>query len=68
MSIDKNNILDYKATKILALVHSDLAGLIQPLAKEGYRYVLNFINDYSGLIMLYFLKHILTLCLLQQNI
>ena len=44
------------ATKILALVHSDLAGLIQPLAKDGYKYVINFI-DYSGLTMLYFSKH-----------
>ena len=30
MSIDKNKILDCKATNILALVHSDLAGPIQP--------------------------------------
>ena len=35
---------------------SDL-GPIQPLAKDGYRYVLNLIDDYSGLTMLYFLKH-----------
>ena len=57
MSNDRNKTLDCKATKILALVHSDLVGHIQPLGKEGYRYVLNFIDDYSGLIMLYFLKH-----------
>ena len=25
--------------------------------KHGYKYVLNFIDDYSGLTMLYFLKH-----------
>ena len=42
MSNDKNKTLDCKATKILALVHSDLAGAIQPLAKDGYKYVLNF--------------------------
>ena len=35
----------------------DLAGLIQPLAKYGYKYGNNFIDDYSGLTMLYFLKH-----------
>ena len=57
MSNDRNNPLDCKATKILALVHSDLAGPIQPLAKDGDTYVLNFIDDYSGLKMLYFLKH-----------
>ena len=49
--------LDCKATKILTLVYSDLAGPIQPLAKDGYKYVLNFIDDYSGLTILYFLKH-----------
>ena len=56
MSKDRNKTLDCKATKILALVHSDLAGPIQPLAKDGYKYVINFIDDYSGLTMLYFLK------------
>ena len=57
MSNDRNKTLDSKATKILALVHSDLAGPIQPLAKDGYKYVLNFIDNYSSLTMLYFLKH-----------
>ena len=60
ISNDRNKTLNCKATKILALVHSDLAGLIQPLAKDSYKYVFNFINDYSGLTMLYWL--------LQQNI
>ena len=54
---DRNKILDCKATKILALVHNDLAGPIQPLAKDGYKYVLDFIDDYFSLTMLYFLKH-----------
>ena len=54
MSNDRNTTLDYKATKIRALVHSDLAGPIQPLAKNGYKYVINFIDDYSGLTMLFF--------------
>ena len=57
MSNDRNKTLDCKVTKILALVHSDLAGPIQSLAKDGYRYVLNFIDDYSGLTMLYFFNH-----------
>ena len=54
---DRNKTLDCKATKILALVHNDLASPIQPLAKDGYKYVLYFIGDYSSLTMLYFLKH-----------
>ena len=57
MSNDRNKTLDCKATKILALVHNDLGGPIQPLAKDGYKYVINFIDDYSGLTMLYLLKH-----------
>ena len=57
VSNDKNKTLDSKATKILTLFHSDLAGPIQPLAKGGYKYVINFIDDYSALTMLYFLKH-----------
>ena len=56
MSYDRNKTLDSKATKILTLEHSDLAGLVQPLAKEGYKYVINSIDDYSGS-MLYFSKH-----------
>ena len=56
MSNERRKTLDRKAIKILALVHSDLAGPIQPFAKDGYKYVLNFIDDYSGLIMLHFLK------------
>ena len=57
MSNDRNKTLDCKATKILALVYCDLVGPIQPLAKNGYKYVINFIDNYSGLTMLYFLKH-----------
>ena len=57
MSNDRNMILNRKATKILTLVHSDLAGPIQPFAKDGYKYVLKFIDDDSFLSMLYFLKH-----------
>ena len=58
MSKHRSTILDCKATKILALVHSDLAGPIQLFAKDGYKYVFNFCcDDYSGLTMLYFLKH-----------
>ena len=42
MSNDRNKTLHCKATKIFAVVHSDLAGPIQPLAKDGYKYVLNY--------------------------
>ena len=57
MSNNRNKILGCKATKILALVRNDLTVPIQPLAKDGYKYVINFIDNYPGLTMLYFLKH-----------
>ena len=46
MSNDRNKTLDCKAIKILAIVHSDLAGPIKQLAKDGYKYVISFIDDY----------------------
>ena len=55
MSNDRNKTLDSKATKILVLVPTDFAGPIQPFANDGYRYVINFIDDYSDLTILYFL-------------
>ena len=48
---------DKRAENVLDLVHCDLAGPIEPMTKEGYRYVLLFVDDYSGMQMAYFLKH-----------
>ena len=42
----------------LELVHCDLAGSIDPVAKDSFRYALGFVDDFSGLIMTYFLKDI----------
>ena len=56
MSNDRNKTFDCKATKILALVPSGLAGPIQSFSKEGYKCVINFIDYYCGFTMLYFLK------------
>ena len=47
---------DARATCPLELVHCDLAGPVDPVAKEGFRYTLSFVDDYSGVIMVYFLK------------
>lgn len=52
----RNREPDKKANAILELVHCDLAGPIDPVAKDGFRYALGFIDDYSGIIMVYFLK------------
>ena len=52
----RNREPDRRATEPLALVHSDLAGPIAPVAREGFKYALSFVGDYSGVIMIYFLK------------
>ena len=51
-----NRSPDKRATSPLDFVHCDLAGPIEPMAREGFRYALSFVDDYSGLIMVYFLK------------
>ena len=38
------------------MVHCDLAGPIDPVAKDGFTYTLSFVDNYSGIIMVYFLK------------
>ena len=53
----KNREADKRATKPLGLVHTDLAGPIDPESKEGFRFVLSFVDDYSGHITLYLLKN-----------
>ena len=55
MSNDRNKTLDYKAINNYVL--GDLVDTVQPLTKDGYKYALYFIDDYSSLTMLYFLKH-----------
>ena len=47
---------DRRATNIPQLVHCNLAGPIDPVAKDRFRYALSFIDYYSGLIMIYFIQ------------
>ena len=42
---------------LLQLVHSDLAGPITPGSKEGHKYAMIFVDDYSGAFGVYFLKN-----------
>ncbi|KAK3874235.1 hypothetical protein Pcinc_020808 [Petrolisthes cinctipes] len=53
----RNREPDEKATEKLELIHCDLAGPIDPPAREGFKYAITFVDDYSGVIMVYFLKH-----------
>jgi hypothetical protein len=57
MTQPRNRKPDKRATKNLELIHCDLAGPIDPIAKEGFRYALAFVDDYSGIIMIYFIQH-----------
>ena len=43
-------------TKPLERVHADLAGPITPNAIDGFNYAINFVDAYSGLTVVYFLK------------
>ena len=45
-----------RSTVPLALVHTDLAGPIEPVSSEGFRYAIAFTDDYSGVVFVYFLK------------
>ena len=38
---------DRKASKLFELVHCDLAGPIESIAFEGFKYCLIFVDDYS---------------------
>ena len=57
MSQSRNRQPDTRATNILESVHVDLAGPIDPISKDDFKYVLGCINDYSGLIVTYMLKN-----------
>ena len=52
----RNREPDRRATSNLELVHCDLAGPIDPIAREGFKYAISFVDDYSGIIFVYFLK------------
>ena len=52
----RNREPDARGTYPFELVHTDLAGPIDPVAKDGFRYAMIFTDDYSGCLFTYFLK------------
>ena len=52
----RNREPDRKAEKPLELVHTDLTGPMSTLSIEGHGYAQSFTDDYSGTVMVYFLK------------
>ena len=52
----RNRLSDERASKVLELVYCDLAGPISPVARDGFHYAISFVDDYSSINMIYFLK------------
>ena len=53
---NRNRKPDARASVPLELVHTDLAGPIDPVSREGFRYGIAFTDDYSGAMFVYFMK------------
>merc|ERR1711895_255827 len=45
-----------RSTKVLQLVHCDLSGPLNPEARGGFKYGINFVDDLSGATKVYLLK------------
>ena len=46
----------WESKRTFGIVYCNLAGPIDPVAKDGYKYVLSFVDVYTGMNMVYFLK------------
>lgn len=51
----RNRKPDLRATSPLELVYTDLAGLVDPASKKGFKYCLAFTGDFSGAVFVYLL-------------
>jgi hypothetical protein len=47
---------DQRAKGPLEFVHCDLAGPVEPAAKDGFKHALSFVDDFTGTNLIYFLK------------
>ena len=56
MTETRSRTPDKRATEPFELVHSDLSGPIPINNVNGYKYIINFVCDYSGLLIVYLLK------------
>ena len=52
----RNKNSDERATAAMELIHSDLSGAVDPISKDGYKYAMTFVDDYSSVIFVYFIK------------
>jgi len=44
------------ATKLLQHVHTDVAGPISPISHKGHKFIIDLIDEYSSMIILYPLR------------
>ncbi len=51
--VETENLI-HELNAALELVHTDLAGPIDPEGKDGFKYALAFTDDYSGAVFVYF--------------
>lgn len=56
MTQGRNREPDARSDTPLGLVHTGLAGPIEPVSKEGFKYAMAFTDDYSGTVFVYFPK------------
>lgn len=56
MTQSRNRNPDRRATAPLELVHTDLAGPIDPASREDFRYSIAFTDDFTGAIFCIFLE------------
>ena len=57
MSQYRNRQPDHRATSPLQLLHGKLAGPFTPESKDGHKYAMVFVDDYSGALGVYLLKN-----------
>lgn len=53
----RNREPDARATAVLQLVHTDLAGPIDPESRDGHWWAVSFTDDYSSAVFVYFLRN-----------
>jgi len=44
------------ATKPLERVHADICGPIEPTSREGHKYLINFVDEYTSMLFVYTLR------------
>ena len=59
--------LDEGAGSLFEIVHCDLAGPINPVSIVNSKYVMVFVNDFSNLIWVYFLKSKYDVCAVTER-